>query len=170
MIILVIALIVIGPQKLPEIARTLGKGFAEFKRMSNDVKRTVDLEAERLEQEERQSKVKKKLFDEKPESAAGSEQPSEEAGEKESPAEDQAAEREEPDSGSSPETEEPTDERADPAAGSVHSAEDAGEKEYSAEDRVAEKGAPDSGSSPGEPADEGADFQEEEQTRESSKA
>ncbi len=170
MIILVIALIVIGPQKLPEIARTLGKGFAEFKRMSNDVKRTVDLEAERLEQEERQSKVKKKLFDEKPESEAGSEQPSGEAGEKQSPAEDQAAESGSPDPGSSQKTEEPTDERADPAAGPEQTAEEAGEKESSGEDHVAESGAPDPGSSPEEPADEGPDAQEEDQTRESSKA
>ena len=113
MIILVIALIVIGPQKLPEIARTLGKGFAEFKRMSNDVKRTVDLEAERLEQEERQSKVKKRLFDEKPDTEAGPEQPPEEAGQKESPAEDQAAESEAPGAGSSRESEKSAGEGAE---------------------------------------------------------
>ena len=113
MIILVIALIVIGPQKLPEIARTLGKGFAEFKRMSNDVKRTVDLEAERLEQEERQSKVKKRLFDEKPDTEAGPEQPPEEAGQKESPAEDQAAESDAPGAGSSRETEKSAGEGAE---------------------------------------------------------
>ena len=170
MIILVIALIVIGPKKLPEIARTLGKGFAEFKRMSNDVKRTVDLEAERLEQEERQSKIKKKLFEEKPESAAGSEQPAEEAGGKGSSAEDQAAGSGTPDPGSSTETEEPTDEKSDTASRSEQSAEEAVEKESQAENQVAESGTPDPGSSSEEPADEGADAQEDEQTRESSKA
>lgn len=36
--ILAIALIVIGPDKLPEIARTLGKSFADFKRQADDVK------------------------------------------------------------------------------------------------------------------------------------
>ena len=41
MIILVLALIVIGPQKLPEMARALGKGLAEFKRATNDFSQTI---------------------------------------------------------------------------------------------------------------------------------
>jgi len=40
-VILVIALIVIGPQKLPEIAKSLGKGLAEFKRASEDFQRNI---------------------------------------------------------------------------------------------------------------------------------
>jgi sec-independent protein translocase protein TatA len=44
-VILVIALIVIGPQKLPEIARSLGKGLAEFKRATNDFRQNVEDEA-----------------------------------------------------------------------------------------------------------------------------
>lgn len=40
-IILIIALIVIGPHKLPELARALGKGLAEFKRASEDFQRSV---------------------------------------------------------------------------------------------------------------------------------
>ena len=44
LVILVVALLVIGPSKLPDVARTLGKGMAEFRRMSSDVKKTVDLE------------------------------------------------------------------------------------------------------------------------------
>lgn len=44
-VILVIALIVIGPQKLPEIARSLGKGLAEFKRATEDMKRSIDEES-----------------------------------------------------------------------------------------------------------------------------
>ncbi len=51
LVILVVALIVIGPSKLPEMARTLGKALGEFKRMSSDVKRTIDLEAQRAEKE-----------------------------------------------------------------------------------------------------------------------
>lgn len=39
-LILVIALIVIGPDKLPEIAKTLGKGFADFKRQTDDLKQS----------------------------------------------------------------------------------------------------------------------------------
>jgi sec-independent protein translocase protein TatA len=44
-VILVIALIVIGPQKLPEIAKSLGKGLAEFKRASEDFQRNMELES-----------------------------------------------------------------------------------------------------------------------------
>jgi sec-independent protein translocase protein TatA len=46
-VILVIALIVIGPQKLPEIAKSLGKGLAEFKRASEDLQRNMELESRR---------------------------------------------------------------------------------------------------------------------------
>jgi sec-independent protein translocase protein TatA len=46
-VILVIALIVIGPQKLPEIAKSLGKGLAEFKRASEDFQRNMELESRR---------------------------------------------------------------------------------------------------------------------------
>jgi sec-independent protein translocase protein TatA len=51
-IILVIALIVIGPQKLPEIARSIGKGLAEFKRATEDIKRNIDEEDRAQEQKE----------------------------------------------------------------------------------------------------------------------
>lgn len=44
-IILVIALIVIGPQKLPDIAKSLGKGLAEFKKASDDFQRNIHEEA-----------------------------------------------------------------------------------------------------------------------------
>jgi len=45
-LILVLALIVIGPKKLPEVAKALGKGYAEFKKMLNDFKEAVDIEEE----------------------------------------------------------------------------------------------------------------------------
>jgi len=41
-VILVIALIVIGPSKLPDLARSLGKGLAEFRRATDDFKRNVE--------------------------------------------------------------------------------------------------------------------------------
>ncbi len=41
-IILVIALIVIGPSKLPDLARALGKGMAEFKKATQDIKESLD--------------------------------------------------------------------------------------------------------------------------------
>jgi sec-independent protein translocase protein TatA len=52
-IILVLALIVIGPQKLPDLARSLGKGLAEFKRASNDFRRNIEEEARAAEEKER---------------------------------------------------------------------------------------------------------------------
>jgi TatA/E family protein of Tat protein translocase len=41
LIILVVALLVMGPRRLPEIARSLGKGMAEFRRASNEFTRTL---------------------------------------------------------------------------------------------------------------------------------
>ncbi|MCK5825592.1 MAG: twin-arginine translocase subunit TatB [Desulfuromusa sp.] len=43
-LIAALALIILGPKKLPDLARSLGKGFAEFKRATNDLKSTIDLE------------------------------------------------------------------------------------------------------------------------------
>ncbi len=39
LVILVVALLVFGPAKLPELARNLGRGLAEFRRASNDLRR-----------------------------------------------------------------------------------------------------------------------------------
>jgi sec-independent protein translocase protein TatA len=49
-IILVIALIIFGPRKLPELGRSLGKSLGEFKRASNELRNTLDEEI-RLEEE-----------------------------------------------------------------------------------------------------------------------
>ncbi|WP_273266578.1 twin-arginine translocase TatA/TatE family subunit [Flexistipes sinusarabici] len=43
-LILVLALIVVGPKKLPEVAKALGKGFAEFKKVMNDFKDAVNID------------------------------------------------------------------------------------------------------------------------------
>jgi len=42
-LIFVIALIVIGPKKLPDLARALGKGIAEFRRATEEVKANLDM-------------------------------------------------------------------------------------------------------------------------------
>ncbi len=56
-IIAALALIILGPKKLPDLARSLGKGFAEFKRATNDLKSTIDLEIKA--DDERHSKAVK---------------------------------------------------------------------------------------------------------------
>lgn len=42
--ILVLALLIFGPRKLPEIGRTMGKALGEFRRATSDLKRTLDTE------------------------------------------------------------------------------------------------------------------------------
>ena len=49
-IIFVIALIIFGPRKLPELGRSLGKSIAEFKKASNELKSTLEEEI-RLEEQ-----------------------------------------------------------------------------------------------------------------------
>jgi TatA/E family protein of Tat protein translocase len=49
-VIFVLALIIFGPRKLPEIGKSLGKGLQEFKKASNDLKRTWEEEVQ-LEKE-----------------------------------------------------------------------------------------------------------------------
>ena len=46
LMIAVVALILFGPRKLPEIGRTVGKALGEFKRASDDFKRTWEYEVE----------------------------------------------------------------------------------------------------------------------------
>ena len=55
-LIAALALIILGPKKLPDLARSLGKGFAEFKRATNDLKSTIDLEI-KAEDERHNKKV-----------------------------------------------------------------------------------------------------------------
>jgi TatA/E family protein of Tat protein translocase len=49
-LILVLALIIFGPRKLPDIGRSVGKMIVEFRRASNDFRRTIEdeVEAEKL--------------------------------------------------------------------------------------------------------------------------
>jgi sec-independent protein translocase protein TatA len=48
-VIFVIALIVFGPRKLPELGKALGKGIAEFKRASQEMKETIETEVRNAE-------------------------------------------------------------------------------------------------------------------------
>ena len=48
-----LALMVLGPKKLPELARALGKGFSEFKRATDEFKNTLQEETQVAETKER---------------------------------------------------------------------------------------------------------------------
>jgi sec-independent protein translocase protein TatA len=50
-VIFVIALVLFGPKKLPELGRTIGKAITEFRRASNDLKATFEREMQTLERE-----------------------------------------------------------------------------------------------------------------------
>jgi TatA/E family protein of Tat protein translocase len=52
MVIFVIALIIFGPRKLPELGRSLGKSLGEFKRASNELRNTLEEEVRIEEQRE----------------------------------------------------------------------------------------------------------------------
>jgi len=76
LLIAALALIVLGPKKLPDLARSLGKGFAEFKRATNELKSTIDLEIKA--EDERHNKevaaLQKQKIQENPDTAvSGSE-------------------------------------------------------------------------------------------------
>ena len=45
-LILAIALIVIGPKKLPDLAKSLGRAFAEFKRATSELKESMEIDTE----------------------------------------------------------------------------------------------------------------------------
>ena len=65
MVILVVALVVLGPKRLPEVARALGKGLAEFRRATSDIneelqkaQRAIEAEARTAEAERREAERK----------------------------------------------------------------------------------------------------------------
>ena len=58
-VIFIIALIIFGPRKLPELGKTLGKGLAEFKRASNELKQTWEEEVRLDKEKEQMSEILK---------------------------------------------------------------------------------------------------------------
>jgi sec-independent protein translocase protein TatA len=58
-VIFVLALIVFGPRKLPELGKTLGKGLAEFKKASNELKATWEEEVRLDKEKEEMSSILK---------------------------------------------------------------------------------------------------------------
>ncbi len=57
-IILVIALIIFGPRKLPELGKSLGRSLNEFKKASTDLQNTLEQEIKIEEQKEAADKFK----------------------------------------------------------------------------------------------------------------
>jgi TatA/E family protein of Tat protein translocase len=56
-IIFVVALVVFGPEKLPELARNLGKMMAEFRRATGDLRNTFEGHMQDLEREAEQRRI-----------------------------------------------------------------------------------------------------------------
>jgi sec-independent protein translocase protein TatA len=54
LVIFLIALVIFGPRKLPELGRSLGKSLAEFKRASNELRSTLEEEIRLEDQREPQ--------------------------------------------------------------------------------------------------------------------
>lgn len=57
MLIAVIALVVIGPKRLPDLAKALGRGFAEFRRATDELKQTFEEEARAARSQELRQKL-----------------------------------------------------------------------------------------------------------------
>jgi sec-independent protein translocase protein TatB len=55
-VLFIVALVVFGPEKLPELARNLGKAMSEFRRISNEMRYTLE---DHLREIERESDVRK---------------------------------------------------------------------------------------------------------------
>lgn len=86
--ILVIALLIFGPRKLPEIGRTLGRALGEFRRATSDLKRTLDAEMSAEEFRSPPAKSGKAELSAAPEPpVASAAEPPEAPAAKESPAE-----------------------------------------------------------------------------------
>jgi sec-independent protein translocase protein TatB len=56
-VLFIVALIVFGPEKLPELARNLGKWTAEFKRVTGDMRSTLDEHMRELEREANERRI-----------------------------------------------------------------------------------------------------------------
>jgi TatA/E family protein of Tat protein translocase len=59
LVIFILALIIFGPRKLPELGKSLGKGLAEFKRASNELKQTWEEEIRLDKEKEAMSQILK---------------------------------------------------------------------------------------------------------------
>ena len=107
-VIMVVALVVIGPKRLPEMARTLGKALGDFKRATSDFQSSFNLEDDYdldvLDEDTKQQDKK---------ANAGEQEPEEDEGEEEKDAADQSIEPDQAEAAeATPESEEATPETA----------------------------------------------------------
>lgn len=66
LLILAIALIVIGPKKLPDLAKSLGKALGEFKKATNELKDSIQIDSELKEVKTTFDEINKDLKDSRP--------------------------------------------------------------------------------------------------------
>jgi Tat protein translocase TatB subunit len=92
LLILAIALIVVGPKKLPDLARALGRGIAEFKRATSDLKDTLEANTAISEVKQTITEAKAHLADVKIPAPEKEEVPTEAAAKEEVPTEAAAKE------------------------------------------------------------------------------
>jgi sec-independent protein translocase protein TatB len=62
-VIIVVALVVLGPKRLPEVARSLGKGLAEFRRLTGDVNKELEAARHMIESEARDHENERRKSD-----------------------------------------------------------------------------------------------------------
>ena len=58
-VILVVALLVVGPKKLPELAKTLGRTMAEFRKTADDLKESIYQDDSTLEKDQKRAEVQR---------------------------------------------------------------------------------------------------------------
>ncbi len=73
--IVLLALLLFGPKKLPELGRLLGKGLTEFRRAKNELKTTFESHMQELEREAKLSETPKSSTTSQPESTPYSSAP-----------------------------------------------------------------------------------------------
>lgn len=68
-IILLIGVVVLGPERLPKVIRTATKWMSQFRRITTELQRTINAEAYLLEHNELKKEAEKELFGSKPKQA-----------------------------------------------------------------------------------------------------
>lgn len=63
-VIMLLALLIFGPRKLPELGRSLGRSLGEFKRASNELRNTLDEEIRVEEERSREKQTPPRSVDE----------------------------------------------------------------------------------------------------------